>query len=168
MSSSRKKAIVRKWNQEWVPGYLPAADFQYTDAIELLDLAGKVQCLPPADIKWVCFVRDFNSGELSNPERLLRKTFPGRPRSTGLWIRLRLTDDDVLEGMADNDSTLIQSRGLFLTPPDTRSNTQRIFLPASSIAALEILGLIGVPIRQPVRTPAIPATAEDQPSLFKG
>ena len=168
MSSSRKKVILRKWDQDWTPGYLPANDFQQDDTIELLDLAGKVQAFPNAAVKWICFVRDFNSGELANPERLLRKTFAGRPRATGLWLRLRLEDDDILEGIADNDHTLIKSRGLFLTPPDTRSNTQRIFLPASSITTLEVLGLIGAPARQPARHRQETPSVLSQPSLFKG
>ncbi len=168
MSSSRKKVILRTWSQDWIPGYLPATDFQHTATIDLLDLSGKVQSVPPSQIKWVCFVRDFNSGELSNPERLLRKTFAGRPRSSGLWMRLRLTDEDIVEGLADNDNTLIHSRGLFLTPPDTRSNTQRIFLPASSIASLEVVGLIGAPTRRPDRPAQETNSTVNQPSLFKG
>ena len=82
-------------------------------------------------IKWVCFVRDFNSGEAANPERLLRKTFAGRPRTEGLFLRARLTDGDLIEGIASNDLSLISGEGLFLTPPDIRSNTQRLWIPAS-------------------------------------
>ena len=164
MSTSRKKVILRQWNQEWMPGYLPPSDFQQSGQIELLDLGGKVQRLDPSGVKWICFVRDFNSGEISNPERLLRKTFGGRPRASGLWIRIKLMDEDVLEGIADNDSTLITSQGLFLTPPDTRSNTQRLFLPPSSIATLEVLGLIGAPTKP---KGARPVTVDDQPDLFK-
>ena len=168
MSNSRKKVIFRKWNQEWIPGYLPAINFQHSPAIELLDLEGKVQAFQASDLKWVAFVRDFNSGELANPERLIRKTFASRPRSAGLWIRLRLTDDDALEGIADNDSTLIHSRGLFLTPPDTRSNTQRLFVPSASIAAMEVLGLIGTPARRPAAQASDALAADPQPTLFKG
>jgi hypothetical protein len=164
MSTSRKKVILRQWNQEWLPGYLPPVDFQRSGQIELLDLGGKVTRLDPAEVKWICFVRDFNSGEIANPERLLRKTFGGRPRASGLWIRLTLTDEDVIEGIADNDSSLITSQGLFLTPPDTRSNTQRIFLPPSSIVTLEVLGLIGAPAKPKAGRPVL---VVEQPELFK-
>ena len=47
MSSSRKKVILRKWSQEWLPGYLPPSGFQHSAAIELLDLSGKVQSVDP-------------------------------------------------------------------------------------------------------------------------
>ena len=100
-------------------------------------------------LKWACFVRDFNSGEPSNPERLLRTTFSGRPRLAGLWLRMTLTDETVLEGMAANDLTLLDPGGLLLTPPDTRSNTQRIFLPRTSIAELSVVAVIGATAASP-------------------
>jgi hypothetical protein len=143
MSSSRKKAIVRKFTRDWVAGYLPSDGFVHGSAVELLDLDGKVTAIDLGQIKWVCFVRDFNSGEPSNPERLLRKTFAGRPRTAGLFVRAKLTDGDVMEGLAANDISLIGSQGVFLTPPDTRSNTQRLWIPAASVSELEVVALIG-------------------------
>ena len=74
--------------------------------MELLDLSARRQSVPLPSLKWACFVRDFNSGEPSNPERLLRTTFSGRPRLAGLWLRMTLKDESVLEGMAANDLTL--------------------------------------------------------------
>jgi len=142
MPSSRKKAIVRKTSRDWLAGYLPTANFVHHGQIELLDLDGKVSALPLDEVKWICFVRDFNSGEPDNPERLLRKTYAGRPRSEGLWLRLRLTDGDLIEGLAANDLTLLDALGIFLTPPDIRSNTQRIFIPRPTIAELSVVSVI--------------------------
>ena len=34
-----------------------------------------------------------------------RKTFANRPRTEGLWVRLRFVDNDVLEGMMPNELT---------------------------------------------------------------
>jgi hypothetical protein len=143
MSASRKKAILRKLSRDWVAGYLPPSGFATDGKLELLDLAGKVSSFDLRDVKWVCFVRDFNSGDMNNPERLLRKNFAARPRSEGVWLRLRLKDGEAIEGLAANDATLIDQEGLFLTPPDTRSNTQRIFIPRSSVEELEVLAVIG-------------------------
>jgi hypothetical protein len=56
---------------------------------------------------------------------------------------MTLTDGDELEGLAANDRSLINGVGLLLTPPDTRSNTQRIYVPRGSIQTLEVVGLIG-------------------------
>jgi hypothetical protein len=96
-------------------------------------------------VKWICYVRDFPSGsaDQANPERLLRKRFSLRPRTAGLWLRLTLADGDELEGLAANDRSLVDGVGLLLTPPDTRSNTQRIYVPRQGIQALEVVSLIG-------------------------
>ena len=95
-----------------------------------------------------------------NPERLLHKRFSVRPRAAGLWLRLTLSDGDELEGLAANDRTLIEGAGLMLTPPDTRSNTQRVFIPRRSIQTLEVVSLIGSSSTR--RRPATPP----EPDLF--
>ena len=139
---SRKKVILRKLTLEWLAGYLPPNDFAHDGNVELLDLSGKVLLVKLEELKWACFVRDFNSGEASNPERLLRKTFAGRPRSGGVWLRMQLKDNDSIEGLATNDLTLLDSEGIQFTPPDIRSNTQRIFVPRTSITSLQIIAVI--------------------------
>jgi len=166
MSSSRKKAIFRKTSRDWVAGYLPAAGFVHAGRIEMLDLDGKVVALAAADLKWVCYVRDFNSGELNNPERLIRKTFAGRPRGDGLFVRVRLTDGDLVEGLAANDVTLVGSDGLFLTPPDLRSNTQRLWIPRTSIEELEVAAVIGAAKRKPAPAEKSKVKDERQEELF--
>jgi hypothetical protein len=143
MSSSRKKAIFRKFSRNWLAGYLPAGDFAHAGLVEMLDLDGKVVQLAVDDLKWICYVRDFNSGELNNPERLVRKTFAGRPRGEGLFVRARLKDGDLIEGLAGNDISLVASDGLFLTPPDLRSNTQRLWIPRTALEELEVVAVIG-------------------------
>ena len=150
MSTSRKKAIFRKLSRDWVAGYVPLASFVRDGRVEMLDLDGKVVALDVEDLKWICYVRDFNSGELNNPERLVRKTFAGRPRGEGLFVRARLKDGDLVEGLAANDATLVASDGVFLTPPDLRSNTQRIWIPKTSLEELEVIAVVGAAKRKPV------------------
>jgi hypothetical protein len=169
MGSTQKKAVLRMHDGNWLAGYLPASGFirraVSPDALELLDLSARRQVIPLASLKWACFVRDFNSGETTNPERLLRTTFAGRPRLAGLWLRLTLKDESVLEGMAGNDLTLLDPAGLLLTPPDTRSNTQRIFLPRTSIAELSVVAVIGASVATASgRKP--PASTRQQGDLF--
>ena len=160
--SAQKKAVLRMNDGSWVAGYLTAASFLRQDSIELLDLAARRQSVSLALLKWACFVRDFNSGEPSNPERLLRTTFSGRPRQSGVWLRATLKDQTVLEGLAANDLSLLDPSGILLTPPDTRSNTQRIFLPRTSLAELTVVSVIAAKTAR--RKP--PASERQQADLF--
>ena len=148
MNNSRKKTIIRRFTRDWVQGYVSASAFAHQGKIELLDLSGKVLLLPNEEVKWICFVRDFNSGEYDNPERLLRKTFAGRPRSEGVWLRMQLRDGDAIEGLAENNIGLVDADGIFITPPDTRGNTQRIWLPRSSMTELEVVAVVGSAARK--------------------
>jgi hypothetical protein len=169
MASTRKPVIVRKFSRDWCAGYARASFGQDEAELEILDLAGKVLHIGWEAVKWVCYVRDFNASSMdqSNPERLLHKRFTVRPRTAGLWLRMTLTDGDELEGLAANDRSLVEGAGLLLTPPDMRSNTQRIYLPRQAIQTLEVVSLIGAPGgRKRTGGPAGPA--DDQPELFPG
>ncbi len=142
--SSRKKVIVQKFSRDWLSGYVEPQDFVHDGRLELLDLTGKVTEVALQEVKMVCFVRDFLPNDPTNPERLVRRSFTTRPRSAGIWLRLHFRDGDQLEGMASNDLSLLDSEGLQLTPPDTRSNTQRVFVPRSALEALQVMAVIGV------------------------
>lgn len=162
MASHRKPVIVRKFTRDWLAGYAPPSFQPFNDELEILDQTGKVLTVPWATIKWVCYVRDFpvSPADQSNPERLLHKRFAVRPRTAGLWLRMTLQDGEELEGLAANDRSLIDGAGLLLTPPDTRSNTQRIYVPRQAIQTLEVVSLIGAGKRRVV--------SAEQPELFPG
>ena len=162
MASARKPVIVRKFTRDWCAGYAGAGFGQDAAELEILDLTGKVLRMGWEQVKWVCYVRDFPAGEQANPERLLHKRFAIRPRSPGLWLRMTLTDGELLEGLAANDRSLVEGAGLLVTPPDTRSNTQRIYLPRQAIQSLEVVSLIGAGGHR--RT----GVAIQQPELFPG
>jgi len=190
MSSAHKKVIVRRFLGDTVPGYLPlsrfvrsrggfpAEDRTSTAAIDVLDLSGRVLTLPLADVKYICYVRDFNLNDPADPERLTRRTFLARPRTEGLWLRLTFrspatsttaanaTDADIFEGLAPIDLSLaddlVDDAGLFLIPPDIRSNTQRIYVPRTAIAALQLVAVITTPSRKkPLPASSTPTLQED-------
>ena len=170
MSSAHKKVIVRRFTGETLPGYLPLSGFVRNrapqSAIDLLDLTGRVIPLLLNDIKHICYVRDFNLHDTVSPERLTRRTFLAKPRTEGLWLRLTFRSGDLLEGLAPIDITLtddlIHDVGLHLTPPDTRSNTQRIYIPRTSIAELQLLAVITTPSRRkPLPASSVPTMQED-------
>jgi hypothetical protein len=166
MASARKPVIVRKFSRDWCAGYADASFGQDSADLEILDLTGKVLRIGWDQVKWVCYVRDLpapGSADQANPERLLHKRFSIRPRAAGLWLRMTLTDGEELEGLAANDLSLIDGAGLLLTPPDTRSNTQRIYLPRKAIQALEVVSLIGAAARKRAETAD---REKEQPDLF--
>ena len=166
MSSAHKKVIVRRFTGETLPGYLPLSSFVRNRSIDLLDLTGRIVPLLLNHIKHVCYVRDFNLHDTVNPERLSRRTFLAKPRTEGLWLRMTFRTGDLLEGLAPIDITLIddliQDTGLHLAPPDTRSNTQRIYVPRSSITELQLLAVITTPSRRkPLPASSVPSMQED-------
>jgi hypothetical protein len=76
---------------------------------------------------------------------------------------MTLTDGEELEGLAANDRSLVEGAGLLLTPPDTRSNTQRIYVPRQAIETLEVVGQIGAASRKRAQAAD---RATEQPELF--
>jgi hypothetical protein len=166
MSSAHKKVIVRRFTGETLPGYLPLSGFVRNRSVDLLDLSGRVIPLLLNDVKHVCYVRDFNLNDSFNPERLSRRTFLAKPRTEGLWVRMTFRGGDMLEGLAPIDLTLtddlIQDEGLQVSPPDTRSNTQRIFVPRSSLTELQLVAVITSPSRKkPLPAASVPSLQED-------
>lgn len=143
MPSTHKKVVVRKLDRDSVNGYVAPANFVHENKLELLNISGTVVSVELKDIKAVYFVREF--GETESPSR---KTFTTRPRTEGLWVRLRFKDGEILEGMMPNDLSANTPEGFLVSPPDLRGNTQRIFVPRSALESLNVLSVIGATRRQ--------------------
>src|SRR5277367_2926642 len=138
MPSTHKKVIVRKMDRDTVSGYVAPAQFVHEGKLELLNTSGTVITMDLREIKGVYFVREFGEAE-----SLTRKTFTSRPRSEGLWVRLRFKDNEILEGLMPSDLTQTLPEGFLVNPPDQRSNTQRIFVPRTALESLTVLAVIG-------------------------
>ena len=151
MASSRKKVVVRRFSPGMLWGYLPSSGFVQDGQLHLLDLSGRVQPVPLTDGKYVSYVRDFNTADTINPERLLRKSFLARPRTEGLWLRLTLRDGDRMEGLAPLDISL--------------ADTQRLYIPRSAIETMDTVAVVTTPTRKKAEALAS-TTAEQQPDLF--
>ncbi len=143
MPSTHKKVIVRKMDRDTVSGYVAPAQFVHEGKLELLNTSGTVISMELREIKGVYFVREFGDSE-----SLTRKTFTSRPRSEGLWVRLRFKDSEILEGLMPADLTQTTPEGFLVNPPDQRSNTQRIFVPRTALESLTVLAVIGATRRQ--------------------
>jgi hypothetical protein len=157
MASTHKKVIVRKLDRDSVQGYVAPTSFIADGKIELLNIAGKLVTLDLTQVKGIYFVREF-----SDSESIARKIFAARPRTEGLWVRLTFTDGEVVEGMMPNDLAHFSAEGFFINPPDTRSNTQRIFVPKTSLQSLLVLSVIGGAKAKRTR----PAASEAQVPMF--
>jgi len=143
MPSTHKKVVVRKLDRDSLNGYIGTADFIREGKLEVLNTSGNVVSIDLRDIKGVYFVRDFGDSDSQ-----ARKTFTSRPRTEGLWVRLKFKDNDTLEGMMPNDLSLTTAEGFLINPPDLRSNTQRIFVPRTALESLTVLAVIGATRRR--------------------
>ncbi len=143
MPSTHKKVIVRKMDRDTVSGYVSPSQIVTEGKVEVLNTSGTVIAIELKEIKGVYFVREFGDSE-----SLTRKTFTSRPRSEGLWVRLRFKDSEILEGLMAADLTQTTPDGFLVNPPDQRSNTQRIFVPRTALESLTVLAVIGATRRR--------------------
>ncbi len=140
---THKKVIVRKMDRDSVSGYVSPGQFIQEGKLELLNTSGTVILIDLREVKGVYFVREFGDSE-----SLARKTFTSRPRTEGLWVRLRFKDSEVLEGLMPADLMQTMPEGFLVSPPDQRSNTQRVFVPRTALESLTVLAVIGATRRQ--------------------
>ncbi len=143
MPSTHKKVIVRKADRDTINGYVAPADFVVNGKLELLNTSGNVVAIELRDIKAVYFVRDFSDADV-----MARKTFTTRPRTEGLWVRLKFKDNDLIEGLMPSDLAQNPEEGFLISPPDLRSNTQRVFVPRAALSSVTVMAVIGASRRR--------------------
>ena len=154
-ASTHKKVVVSLLDRKSLRGYLNPGRLGHTDPLDLLTPEGEHQEIPISRIRAVYFVRQFEGDY--EPER---KVFLSRPKLDGLWVRLRYSDGETLEGVIPNDLLNLLDNGVQITPPDFNSNSDRIFVPRTALAELTVLGVVGIARRKPA------AVAAAQPRLF--
>ena len=179
MAGSQKKVVVRLSGGEVLWGYLPQSGILHEGQVALMGADGRVNTLAFNEIQVISYVRDFNLDDPVDPERLGRRSFGTRPRGDGLWVRLGLPDQTMLEGLMAFDlgflETILQDQGVFVTPPDGRGNVLRVFVPRRVLRSLEVLGWVTAPSRRAAQEAAKPkskkakraAALAEQPGLFE-
>lgn len=171
MATAHKKVVIRRFEADPLWGYLPASGFLAGEQVVLLLPDGRTNPIPFGEIKLIAYVRDFNLADKSDPERMGRRSFAGRPRGEGIWLRVEFRDGDLLEGLAGFDAgfidMLIEDRGLMFSPPDGRANTQKVFVPRPAIRTVELMGAIVSPAKKAAATGAKAAVEELQAGLFE-
>src|SRR5258708_40338046 len=120
MPSTHKKVIVRKSDRDSVSGYVAPANFVVEGKLELLNTSGNVVAIDLRDIKAVYFVRDFSDSDVMS-----RKTFTTRPRTEGLWVRLKSFARDLIQIVVHNDFDDHPVQGFMSNPHALGPQTQR-------------------------------------------
>ena len=156
-ASTHKKVVIVLADKKPTRGYLNPSRLGQSDPIDLLTPEGEHHEIPLARVRSIYFVREFS--DEFEPER---KAFLSRPKLDGLWVRLRYSDGETIEGVVPNDLLTMLDNGIQITPPDLNSSTDRIFIPRSALTELTVLGVVGISRRKPA--PA--AASANQPRLF--
>ena len=158
--STTKKVLVTRFDREALSGFVNPQSYLLMDGLELLSPAGEVSMVPYGDVKFVCFVRDFQQGE---PRKELR-LFTTRPKMEGLWIRMRFRDGDAMDGLLANNLLQLESQGFSVIPPDPGFQNQRIFVPKAALSGVQVLGIVGSPLRKIAKTKPVP---KEQLDMFE-
>ncbi len=156
-ASTHKKVVLVLADKKPVRGYLNPTRLGNSDPIDLLTPDGEHQEISLARVRSIYFVREFSDD--FEPER---KAFLSRPKLDGLWVRLRYSDGETIEGVVPNDLLTMLDNGIQITPPDLNSTTDRIFIPRAALTELTVLGVVGISRRKPTAA----AAAVNQPRLF--
>ena len=157
--ASTKKVLISRFDRESLQGFVQTPAGLEGEAIELMRPEGSIVRVPFTETKLVCFVRDFDGGETWRDHQ----AFATRPKTSGLWVRFRFRDGDWLEGLLPNNLLQIESAGFTSIPPDPSFQNQRVFIPRAALAAVEVLGVIGSPLR---RRPGKKTGDEGQLKMF--
>lgn len=148
-ASTNKRVLVARFDRETLAGFVSSPSGLETENLELLTPGGSVVQVPYAEVKAVCFVRDFEGGDTWREHR----AFLTRPKSAGLWMKLRFRDGDSIEGLIANNLMQMEAGGFSIVPPDPTFHNQRIFVPRAALAEVQVLGVIGSPLRRRTAKP---------------
>lgn len=146
--STNKKVLVARFDRDTLSGFVSPQTYLREDGLELLTTVGTVLIVPYGEVKTVSFVRDFDQAD---PRREMRQ-FTTRPKMEGLWVRLVFRDGDAADGMLANNLLQLETHGFTIIPPDPGFQNQRVFVPRAALSEVQVLGVVGSPLRK-VRRP---------------
>jgi len=156
-SSTAKKVVVRRFDRESLSGFVNPFSYLQQQSVEILRPDGTLALLSYSEIKSVAFVKDFDGDSDS------RTIFLSRPKLEGLWVRMVFNDGEMMEGILPNNLLTWDTAGFTVTPPEADGNNQKIFVPRQALRAIQVLGVVGSPLRGKRKKPA---PADNQPTLF--
>jgi hypothetical protein len=141
--STTKKVLVDRFDRQTLRGFLHPETGYGAEGVEILTPDGNVTIAPYDQIKLLSYVRDWEApGALAD-----RRQFLARPKAAGLWVVFHFRDGDSMEGVLPNDLLPLDGPGFAFTPPEATRNTQRVFVPRAALERLNVLGVVGSPLR---------------------
>jgi hypothetical protein len=152
-SSTNKKVLVARFDKGPVEGFAQIPEGLSAEGLDVLSQSGSLTHVHLADVRAVCFIREFDQGETWQKQRV----FLSRPKASGLWVRVRFRDGEQVEGVMQNNLAA-EPEGFSIVPPDPTSQNQRLFIPRGAVTTVEVLGVIGSPLKR--RTTAKPDVDE--------
>jgi len=141
--STSKKVRISRFEREALLGFVNPQTYLRPAGVELLTPDGNYSLVPYDEVKAVQFVKDFEPPDPATA----RKVFSTRPKMDGLWVRVKFRDGEVMDGILANNLLSLESHGFTIVPPDPYSNNQRLFLPRVALSELQVLGVVGSPLR---------------------
>jgi hypothetical protein len=157
-NSTAKKVVVKRFDRESISGFVNPFSYLQPASIELLKQDGALTVVPYDEVKSVNFVKDFDAE--AEPSRI----FMTRPKLEGLWVRMTFRDGELLDGILPNNLLSWDIAGYTVTPPEPDSNNQRVFVPRSALRNIQVLGVVGSPLRAKRKKEVGPV--QDQGTLF--
>jgi hypothetical protein len=157
--TTNKKVVIRRFDRDPVTGFVNPRTYLSPAGVEVLTQAGVVDVVPYSEVKVVCFVRDFIGSGADVAPRL----FQARPKSEGLWVRMRFRDDEQMDGLLQNNLLELEAFGFSFIPPNPSANNQRIFVPKTALREFQVLAVVGSPLRPGKRRPP----SRDQIEMFE-
>jgi hypothetical protein len=158
-TSTNKKVLVARFDKGPVEGFAQIPEGLTSEGLEVLSQSGSITRVTLADVRAVCFIREFDQGETWQKQR----TFLSRPKAPGLWVRVKFRDGEQIEGTMQNNLAA-EPGGFSIVPPDPTFQNQRLFIPREAVTAIEVLGVIGSPLKK--RTPKPGVDADKQLEMF--
>lgn len=164
MASTTKKVLVRRFDRDSLTGFVNPLSYLQPMHLELLRQDGEVALVPYSEIKDVCFIRDFTteSAVAAGPDKGA-KIFMNRPKLEGLWARMVFRDGEIQDGILPNNLLAWDIYGYTVTPPEPDSNNQKVFIPRQALRSIQVLGVVGSPLRDKKKKKTLEA---EQPTLF--
>ena len=151
--STNKKVLVARFDRETLTGFVNPQTYLQASGLELLTTLGTVVMVPYNEVKTLSFVRDFDQAD---PRREMRQ-FTTRPKMEGLWVGLRFRDGDAMDGLLANNLLQLENQGFTIIPPDPGFQNQRVFVPKAALTEVQVLGVVGSPLRKGRRPKPVPA-----------